>query len=216
MTLSREEACATVELSTVYFYRGELPPAIALRDCSLELAVPMHGLFCALYGKRSKQDGFMAAHAYAERNGLQFTVVDLTVALSLPINPMKMALDDLPQHELLPLNQARKELLDEVQGCQDDVAETGLRLRENPALIGAFLDAPRARHVRVAAFDCKPAMAAQLLTVGVIPYRHWRAIESAICRLDPNTRVSLASPDRDAEARRPAVRAATRRPMNKA
>jgi hypothetical protein len=158
----------------------------------------MPGLFCALYGRKSKQDGFMAAHAYAERHGLEFTVIDLSVGLSMPINPEKMTAEELGHHDFLPLTQAKNEVWDQVGAAIGDDGDGRTMLRESPALISKFLDGAAGLHLGLVAFDSKPAIASQTLVVGLVPHRNWRKITSAICRLDPATMVTLERPDIEA------------------
>jgi hypothetical protein len=203
---------ALIELSTVYFYTGSLPNTLSLKDCGLALPRKMPELICGLYGRQSKQEGFMAAHAYALRNKLEFTVIDFTVRLDFAINPGKMKPEDLPHHDFLSLNQVRRQTWESIAFALEEggtsrasasMEEDGKKLLlTRPDLIAQLCDLPEYQHFRVVAFDAKPAISEQALQVGAVPVRHWAAIESAVCRLNPTTQVALEYPG---ERARPAV-----------
>ncbi|MES2257434.1 MAG: hypothetical protein V4724_02890 [Pseudomonadota bacterium] len=203
--MSSEKSGPIIELSTVYFYTGSVPRTLALKDCGLEMCQPMPGLICGIYGRQSKQDGFMAAHAYAERNRLEFTVIDFLVRLNCPINPSKMKTENVPDHDFLSLNQMRRQLWEPITfAIEDESEQDGARsneevdgkmlLLDSPSLISRFADTPEYQHLRVVAFDSRPVMCTQTLTIGVVPHRHWSAIEMATCRLNPTTHVTLENP----------------------
>lgn len=193
-----------IELSTVYFYAGSPPNTLSLKDCALALPRKMPGLICGLYGRQGKQDGFMAAHAYAQHNGLEFTVIDFMVRLEFAINPGKMKPEDVPHHDFLSLNQLRRQTWESIAFALEEggtsrafasIEEDGKKLLlTRPDLIVQLCDLPDYQHFRVVAFDAKPSISEQTLQVGVVPVRHWGAIESAVCRLNPATQVSLECP----------------------
>jgi len=204
MSNENDKAGAVIELSTVYFHHGRLPEQLSLRNCGLAMPQKMPGMICGLYGRQAKQEGFMAAHAYAERHQLEFTVIDFLVRLDLAINPGKMKVEDLPHHDLLSLTQVRRQTWDAIAyaleaegaaGRAGDIEEAGQKLLlDHPELIGRLCDLPGFQHFRVLAFDGKPAFSEQPLRVGVVPVRHWDAIETAICRLNPTTKIALDYP----------------------
>jgi len=204
MKSENDKPGALIELSTVYFYTGSLPNSLSLKDCGLALPRKMPGVICGLYGRQSKQDGFMAANAYARKHQLEFTVIDFMVRLDFAINPGKMKPEDLPHHDFLSLNQVRRQTWESIAFALDDGAapnaaggidEDGKKLLlTRPDLIVQLCDLPEYQHFRVVAFDSKPAIGEVALQVGAVPVRHWAAIESAVCRLNPTTQVKLEYP----------------------
>jgi hypothetical protein len=198
-----------IELSTVHFYTGSLPDTLSLKDCALALPRKMPGLMCGLYGRQSKQEGFMAAHAYALRNKLAFAVIDFKVRLDCAINPGKMKPEELSRHDFLSLNQVRRQTWECISLALEDgrVSPAGASIDEDgkkllltrPDLIAQLVELPGYQHFHVVAFDARPAISEQPLQVGAVPVRHWAAIESAVCRLNSTTQVTLDYPgDRDA------------------
>ncbi|MBY0243745.1 MAG: hypothetical protein K2X55_31010 [Burkholderiaceae bacterium] len=154
----------------------------------------------------------MFAHAYALRHQLEFTLIDFVVRLQLPINPGKMKLEDLPHHDFLSLNQVRRQTWESIAFALEDGGSSGATagieedgkklLLTRPDLITQLCELPDYQHFRVLAFDAKPAISEQALQVGAVPVRHWGAIESAVCRLNPTTQVTLEYPgDRPRPAR---------------
>lgn len=212
MKSENDKPGALIELSTVYFYTGSLPNTLALKDCGLALPRKMPGLLCGLYGRQSKQEGFMAAHAYALQHKLEFTVIDFMVRLDSAINPGKMKPEDLPHHDFLSLNQVRRQTWESIAFALEEggtsrasatIEDDGKKLLlTRPDLIAQLCDLPDFQHFRVVAFDAKPVIGDQALQVGAVPVRHWGAIESAVCRLNPTTQVALEYPG---ERPRPAV-----------
>lgn len=204
MTSQQDPGGALIELSTVYFFTGSLPKKLSLRNCSLAMAQKTPGLICGLYGRQSKQEGFMAAHAYAERHKLEFTVIDFLVRLQSAINPVKMAVEDLPRHDFLSLNQLRKQTWDAIAFAlassdggvnEDSLEEDGKKiLLSQPELISRLCEIPEYQHFRVLAFDGRPNFSEHPLQIGTVPVQHWDAIESAVCRLNPATQVTLEYP----------------------
>jgi len=196
-----------IELSTVYFCAGPLPHAIALRDCGLQLPGAAPNVLTALYGNQSKQDGFMAAREYAERNRLQFTVIDFLVALDHRINPGLMKSDEWANHDFFAFQRLSRGAADEIQAILQDLVPAGageqaavdgvkpnVLLLQRPELIGMLLSQPQLRHVKVVAHQARPIMSERALTVGSVPFVHWNAIKEASCRLNPTTRITLDQP----------------------
>lgn len=77
-----------IELSTVAFYKGLRPRSLSLWACSLPLVRHVPGALTAIHGARSKPEAFIAAHANAQRNRLQYTVIDFLVALEKRPSPV--------------------------------------------------------------------------------------------------------------------------------
>jgi|SRR5438105_5951874 len=212
-----------IELSTVAFYEGHTPRSLALRECSLPLASPVPGALCALYGTKSKPEGFMAARAYADRHRLQFTVIDFLVALEHKPNASVMKPDDLPDHDFLSLLRMSGSMSDQVsewiragleeagQGAELlDSLKAEHAVLQQPSLIGALLDRPACQHLKLIAYPAMTSISDRPLNVGSVPFRHWSAIQEATCRLDPTVRVTLDSPPQQVAAKAP--KAAPARP----
>ncbi|RSZ55258.1 hypothetical protein HF313_22955 [Massilia atriviolacea] len=205
---------SAIELSTVYFCEGPVPPTISLRDCGLQLKGAHPEALTAFYGNQSKQDGFMAAREYAEKNRLQFTVIDFLVALDHRINPGLMKPDELANHDFIAFQRLSRSAADEIQNilqsgvpgnsswenAADPVAD-GLKpnqlVLESPDVIDALTATPALRHVKVIAHQAKLLISEKVLTVGSVPFFHWGAIVEASCRLNPTTRVALDGPGKN-------------------
>lgn len=190
-----------IELSTVYFCRGAIPHVISLHDSSLALRGASPEALIALYGNQSKQEGFMAAREYAERQRLNFTVIDFLVALDYRINPGLMKADEFGAHDFLAFQRLARSGSDEIAamlqasvGMKMEATKPAAVLLERPALISSLFGQAELEHMKVIAFQAKPAMSERALNVGVVPYRHWDAVVEATCRLNPTTRVSLDRP----------------------
>jgi hypothetical protein len=196
-----------IELSTVAFYDGHTPRSLALHECSLPLASPVPGALSALYGTKSKPEGFMAARAYADRHRLQFTVIDFLVALEHKPNASVMKPDELPDHDFLSLLRISGSMSDQVgewlrAGLEEagqsaellDSLKAEQAVLQQPSLVGALLNKRACRHLKLIAFPAMTAISDRPLNVGSVPFRHWSAIQEATCRLDPTVRVTLDPP----------------------
>jgi hypothetical protein len=197
-----------IELSTVYFYEGATPRSIALKDCGLLMRAPVEGVFFALYGYQSKQDGFMAAREFAEKNRLQFTVIDFLVKLDKKINSVQMKPGDLTQHDFITFQRLSRSMQNELHDIlikdrsarinKDeglDAENPHVLLLENPKLIADAANHPDLQHFKVIVHQAKPLMSERILSVGVVPFRHWDAIQEATCRLNPTTHITLERPE---------------------
>jgi hypothetical protein len=196
-----------IELSTVAFYEAPTPPTLALHACSLPLVSPVPGAMTALYGTKSKPEGFMAARAYADRHRLQFTVIDFLVALEHKPNASVMKPDELPDHDFLSLLRMSGSMSDQVgQWLRDGLEEVGQgtdlldtlkaehAVLQQPSLIETLIDRPACRHLKLIAYTAMTSISDRPLNVGTVPFRHWSAIQEASCRLDPTVRVTLDAP----------------------
>jgi hypothetical protein len=197
----------TIELSTLVFYKGELPRTLALKDWAMPLATPVPGAFTALYGYQSKQEGFVAAASYAKERQLQFTIIDFVVTLAHKPNVLKMQADTLPEHDFLNFTRMNRNMDEPVKQwmlahpeVKADSAELLDTLKpmhaatKHPSLISALLQHKSCQHLKVVAYPAMTALSSDPLNVGSVPLRHWGAIESAQCRLDPSVTVSLEMP----------------------
>lgn len=208
-----------IELSSVYFYEGTLPSSIALKDCSLSTERNVPDTFLALYGYQSKQDGFMAARAYANENRLRFTVIDFLVKLDEKQNPLTMKPDELASHDFISFQRLSKSMAEEIGaiirphaeqlGLTDKASKPQQLLMQYPELISPLLQSPGWEHLKVAAYPSKVQMSPKPLAVGAIPFRHWGSIAEATCRLNPEVFIRLdhpspaAAPSRDSPVDRP-------------
>lgn len=192
-----------IELSTVYFYEGQIPRSIALKDCGLAMRAPVPGALTALYGYQSKQEGFMAARAFADQRRLQFTVIDFLVRLDHPINPGLMKPSELAQHDFISFLRMSRGMLNDLQAileehggddAGDEAAKPHLLVMRRPELLVDVIHHPDLRHFKVIAHPAKPVFSERPLTVGTVPFAHWDAIQEASCRLNPTTRVTLERP----------------------
>lgn len=223
MSRSAETDGSMIELSTVHFYRGSCPRVLSLKGCSLPMYETMPEMMCGFYGRQGKQDGFMAAYAYAQANQLEFTVIDFLVKLDLPINPVKMSVDDLRSHDFLHLAQARRELWNTVSFLIEEEADEEvhsvhqeidgkLLLLDRPGLIARVADDAAFRHFKALAFDSRTFISPRTLSIGVVPFRHWNSIVQATCRLNPTTQVLLDSPLKE---HKPSARRSGQAPKNR-
>jgi hypothetical protein len=190
-----------IELSTVYFCEGPIPTSISLRDCGLALRGNLPQAITALYGTQSKQEGFMAAREYAEKNRLNFTVIDFLVRLDLRINPGVMKAEEFGDHDFLPFQRLARSGIDEIAALlqaasklDSEITKPSAVLLERPELLSVLLDQPALRHIKAVAFQARPVMSERALTVGAVPFIHWNAIAEATCRLNPTTRITLEYP----------------------
>lgn len=203
----KPDSQSIIELSTVYFYKGHAPRVVALKDCDLLAKSSVHGAFSALYGRQSKQEGFMAARAYADQNRLQFTVVDFLVKLDQKRNPLVMKLDDLPQHDFITFQRVSRSIMDNLRAIlkkrleQDgadlskvDLSKPHWLIMQRPELIASVIAEPGWEHLKVIAYPTQLPISEKPLNVGTVPFRHWDAIQAATCRLNPNIRITLDPP----------------------
>lgn len=198
------------ELSTVFFYEESAPRVIALKDCTLPIPVAMDRAISAFFGQQGKQAGFMAARAYADKHRLQYTIIDFVVKLDHKQNPLWMKPDDLSQHDFLSLSRAARGLRDvlgellEAQamhngmGAQDQALSTSdplLFLRQHPEFMPYIMDHPEWQHLKVITYAAQLDSYEKPINIGVIPFRHWGAVDDAACRFDPTIRITLDLPD---------------------
>lgn len=206
MMSNPQKAQPVIELSTVYFYEGQIPRTISLKDCGLAMHAPVPGTLAALYGYQSKQEGFMAARAFADQRRLQFTVIDFLVRLDHPINSGLMKPSELTQHDFISFLRMSRGMLNELQeileehggaAAGDDAAKPHVLIMQRPELLVDVINHPDLRHFKVIAHPAKPVFSERPLTVGTVPFAQWGAIQEATCRLNPTTRITLERPGVD-------------------
>jgi hypothetical protein len=203
------ETSREIELSTVYFYRGEVPQKLSLRDLNVPTAFPVQGALLGLHGSISKREGFMRAGEYATAHQLQFTVIDTVVRIAPPKNQLRSLPEDLPNLDFLALERITREMhkwigqtlqgrLDELGIDQSDInaSDPTDTLQKRPDLVNVLLDLPSWRHVKMMVFSASLAFSRKPLNIAAVPLRHWDAIVEANCRLDPTIHVTLEKPKR--------------------
>ncbi|RBG58363.1 hypothetical protein BRM42_07090 [Xanthomonas oryzae pv. oryzae] len=154
----------------------------------------------------------MAARAYADKNRLQFTVIDLLVKLDQKQNPFMMKPEDLPQHDFITFQRLSRSMMDDLQGILKrqleregvdtstlDPSKPHLLLMQRPDLIASVIDEPGWEHMKVVTHPAKIALSEKPLNVGTVPFRHWDSIQKATCRLNPNMLITLDRPDQHAK-----------------
>jgi hypothetical protein len=207
--VNEKQDSPVIELSTVCFYGDSAPQVIALRDCGLPMESPIPGALSAFYGSQSKQEGFMAARAYANAHRLQFTVVDFLVRLDVKQNPLSMKPEDLSEFDFLAFQRLSRSMRDElgeifrkkliregVDTSDIDFSKPQLLVMQRPELIKVLMNRADYAHLKVIAHPAKLKNNESSLIVGAIPHRHWGAIHDAACRLNPNIQITLDAPGR--------------------
>lgn len=206
-TNEQEKNDHIIELSTLYFYQGNAPRSIALKDCGLKTKSSIEGAFSALYGYQSKQEAFMAARAYANEHRMDFTVIDFLVKLSEKQNPLMMKPEDMANHDFITFQRLSKSSMEEVQttlrrfltaeGTDPDslgIFKPHIVLMQRPDLVAKLMNQPEWQHFKVIAHPADLEFSPRPLNVGTVPFRHWDAIQEATCRLNPNIRITLDPP----------------------
>lgn len=197
-TNEKTESQHLIELSTVYFFKGNTPRVIDLKDCGLPLESPMPGAFSAFYGYQSRQEGFMAAKTYADENRLNFTAIDFIVKLDHKQNSLMMKPEDLARYDFIPFHRFTRAMMDDVGASlaqaleargedsrRYDMAKPHLVLMQRPDLFAELLGQPAWEHVKVLAHPAKLAISEKPFSVGSIPFGQWGSVVEATCRIDP-------------------------------
>lgn len=149
----------------------------------------------------------MAARAFADKNRLQFTVVDFLVELDQKQNPLMMRPDDVPNHDFISFARMSRSMMDHLQSILHDrlveegitpskleLAKPHLLLQQRPDLVSSLIEAPGWEHMKVIAYPAKLTISDKPLTVGIVPHAHWGSIKEASCRLNPGIRITLEPP----------------------
>ena len=163
----------------------------------------------AFYGLQGKQDGFVAAQAYASNRGLKYTVIDMLVELGAQ-NQGLMKPIDLADFDFLNFSRASRSMSQQVAAWLEDspgtvdrsdairtaLAAQPLRavLAQWPALVDDIADTTECGHLKVIAFPALTSISERPISIGNVPHRHWASILEATCRLNPTVRITLDSP----------------------
>jgi hypothetical protein len=198
----------TIELSTVAFYRGEVPNELSLCDCMIPMVNQPSRAFSAFYGLQGKQDGFVAAQNFAATRGLKYTVIDMLVELEKQ-NPGLMKPQELAKFDFLNFSRSSRGMIEtaaewlveigalEAPSSRDLPREQSLRtsLMQRPSLVDDFLGLPQCSHLKVIAFQAQTSLSDRPISLANVPFHHWKAIREASCRLDPTVRITLEPPN---------------------
>lgn len=121
-----------VELSSVFFYpKGSTPPSrIELSKCGPPMLTQNEESITCLYGLRHRRLGFKQIHDYAEKNNLDYEVVDM----KLPVReaPTTVNQDALGQQDVLSLARISgdvKEKLYEGMGISSDLSRSEQQMK---------------------------------------------------------------------------------------
>lgn len=100
-----------IDVSIVLFCKsGAVPSRILVRDICLGLARPIEGYVTGLSGHQRMQS-MMQAREYADAKRREMIVVDLLVNFEQPLYPKVLPPEELPNHDVLNLFRASKELV---------------------------------------------------------------------------------------------------------
>jgi hypothetical protein len=184
-----------IELSAVYFYHGCPPQTIALKECGLQASGPEAKRVSGFYGNQGKQEGFLAAKAYADKHRLRFEVVDFLVRLDHKQKNLKLNPEDLPCQDFVSFQRLSREI---VEKLQEEAGLTATGAISDPAfqqeLAACAMRSPAWEHVKVFSYPELVLGSDRPLAIGSVPFRHWDSIVQGSCRLNPDLRVTLERP----------------------
>ena len=195
----------TIELSTLYFWKGPTPKVIRLSSCGIPLTSPLPRALTAFYGYQGKQAGFAAASEYAYEHRLNFTVVDLLVDLHCKVGSTVLRPDEVSTQDFMNLQRVSRTMVDKLAEdlfskplpfpvTEGDLKKPLRLLKQHPSLISRIYSNEAFAHMKVISFPANTALAEESLNLGVVPYWNWAAIQDASCRLNPEIRVTYAAP----------------------
>jgi len=209
---------SSIELSTVFFFKNKLPTSISLHQCGLPLKEAIPNTISAYYGYQARLEGMVAAHEYAQQNGLKFTAIDFSVALQERPNVRRMTVQDLAGFDFLSFNKLHSSVVEEIVATmKESLQARGISiefldfkrpqqiLARHPSLVDDLQAQPTWEHIKLIAHPAQLAFSDRIYNVGTLPYRHWGQITEAFCRMDP-VHISLDAP---APAARPDTPTAT-------
>lgn len=198
-----------VALTTVYFFKGELPTVLALRDAALPLKGDCPGAFAALHGNRGKREGLMAARQHADRTGLKYTVIDFLLETRESTRYDRLSFEDIASQSVIFLDRLTRAGLEELYALMERRAgplqlQRGKHFRQEfealiqarPELLSVLFDDEAMAHVIALVYPGKPIFSERPTSIALVAQRHWERITEAACRLDPTTLVLLDTPDR--------------------
>lgn len=186
-----------LELATIAFFRGKPPAKLLLHECGLKTnpALPDHFTVLSSTGL---QKAYHHVKAYAQRQNLKFTVVDLSVGLQKKLDSSsKLWVADLPNTETLMMTRVTKEVLQHLIEKQNPELVSGEfshdGFHQRMAALAAMRD-PEFNHVKLIGYPIEVPFTSEPLTGISIPKRHWNSIIQAECRLDPGIAIDISPP----------------------
>lgn len=216
---SSSEPISAIELSTIHWHSKPLTHDLALLDTSLKLPQIEDGLV-ALFGRRGRQKGFMAAREYSIDRALLYNVIDLKVALSIKPSGISRNEDNIHEQEILPVHNLTAgyaaDLSDRVRcdlrlsrhvSGEKNAYSLLETLMLHPVAAKKLLSYPEFDHIKVLIFQGSPSFTTEPLPVAWIPPWHLGSISAAECRLDPDVKIILPSASLYSKEQREAVRA---------
>ncbi|MCC7005935.1 MAG: hypothetical protein IT497_04750 [Ottowia sp.] len=205
--MKAEKNNSIVELSSVYFYEDAAPKVLSLKDCKLPTNNPIAGTFSALYGSQSKQDGFMAARAYADKHRLEFTVVDFSMDLRQKQNALITDAEDIQHYDFMSVQRLSRGMTNELRAIfQEKLAQQGALtatmdtsnlaklIVQRPDMMVSIMDEPGWKHLKVIAYPAKLTISDKPLSIATLHFHDWGLIKEASCRLNPGMRITLEPP----------------------
>lgn len=201
MQNDKDDKKRRIDLSTIYFYKGELPKNLQLNECGLQIPNAKEGTLVGLYGHRAKQEGFLAAKLYADKNNLKFTVIDYLLELDEKDSPI-IKTDNIKDHDFLSFTRITKDFAKEINedylrliwNKNIDIKELNAELVYNPDIIKEMSESEKFTHVKAFVHNAKLSFTDKPITVAEIPHKHWKSILESNCRLDPLVHIKLAHP----------------------
>lgn len=212
--MKTEKNNSIVELSSLYFYADAAPKVLPLKDCKLSTNSPIAGTFSALYGSQSKQDGFMAARAYADKHRLEFTVVDFSMDLRQKQNAIITNAEDIQNYDFMFVQRLSRNMTNELRAIFQqkleqqgalaatmDTSNLAKLIVQRPDMMVSIMDEPGWEHLKVIAYPAKLTISEKPLNIATLRFHDWGLIKEASCRLNPNIRISLDPPSQQEKNR---------------
>ena len=184
-------------LTTLYFYKDELPEEISLSECGIPLYQEMPRCLTTFYGHLGKKYGIVAARRYAEVNGLNFTIIDVNIQLDRCIETSPVGLEKAVSCEVLSLERFSKKNLKALSEIyiQEITSPNGQdTFLEKPHLISKLFEHSDFDNLKLLISSGKTKVDAEPLSLAFIPYKYWSVITGAICRIHSHCRISIDEP----------------------
>lgn len=197
MTKTKESLDIT--LSSIYFTDCELSSlkSIHLKDSSIPMRnTNLKPAIHALYGQHSKRLAYAQAAEYADKNNLNFTVIDFEVELSKPRNVQRMRPNELNNYDFMSTKWLTKAMDNEIElilrkqqkGLSNEINLTH-HLATQPDHFIKLANHPTFKHIKVMVYLAKTAIYEKFLSIGVIPKRHWKYIRNPRCKFNSHITV---------------------------
>lgn len=187
-----------VELSTVFFYKkGVKPPSeVNLSDCGPPVLTQNDESITCLYGLRHRSQGFKQIHDYAERNGLDYEVVDMR----LPVReaPTATDFDDLGKQDVLSLARVSgsvKEAMYEGMGISSTLSRTEQqsklidKIAAEPNAIQKLRETLKSEQVPLVIHPTRLRENTEALAVANLAKSSCHALKDIKCRTENNIKI---------------------------